>query len=195
VQTCALPIYLASLGAGGEVDVPILRGRHPRRRGLEPVPGLQRLDSLEHGAGGRDVAKRQEVAERYEVDPRLQRRVRDHCLYLGSEHQAGARVCVVEGFLTKSISHENELVLVPVPDGERERPAETIDTGRPDLLEEMHHDFGSLVAAKPVSTGLEPAPKPGVVEDLPVVHEDVAAVLTDERLPSRSCVAPSTSCP
>ena len=76
------------------------------------------------------------VPERRVVQLRFDRRRLEERLDLGSEEQITGRVMdVVERFDAKAVPRDEERVVLLIPDGEREHPAEFVDTIPAVLLE------------------------------------------------------------
>jgi len=163
--------------------------RRRRRRGhvvraghQRGVPGRQ-LGHPVKRRGGRDVDPvGEDLGQPLRVEPTGQLRPREQGLDLRGEQQDVAGPGDEQRPDAETVAGQEERSRLAVPDGEGELAVEPLDAAVAPLLVGVDDDLGVAAGAEDVAEALELGGQLGVVEDLAVEDDPVAAVLGAERL-------------
>ena len=167
--------------------------RHRPRAGVAAQPRLAVLHDqdvtgrelsrfLEDRQRRRDRVEREERLERVQVDFTRHLGLAQQRLQLGRERQRAAGDAVVERLDPEAVAREEQALLEPVPQRDREHAPQVLDERRPPLLVQMDQHLRVALRGEPVSRALEPLAQLAVVVDLAVLHDLDAAVLVADRL-------------
>jgi hypothetical protein len=102
--------------------------------------------------------------------------------HLGAEHEALVRLGPKERLDPETVAREEQGPFPVVPDRECEHPVQAVDEVGPELLPQVHEDFGVGTGSELVSARDEPLAQLGVVVDLSVEDDVNRAVLVPLRL-------------
>ena len=146
------------------------------------MAGGQLLDVLKSGARRQAGPTGKDLIERQWIESEGYRRVRGQGLDFRSEDEHAIANGVEERTNAHAIAGQKQLALMGVPDGDAELTIETTQAGRAFLFVVVQHDLGVAMRLEAVAAGEEFFAQFGVVEDLTVVNDPVAAVLSRDRL-------------
>ena len=146
------------------------------------VAGRELPDPLEHGRRPGHELVAQVVVHRLEIHGPRDVGVLEDRLDLRAEDEPVPGPRVVERLDPDPVARQQELAPPPVPQREREEPAEALDAARPPRLVTVDHDLRVAAPAEAMPERLEFAAQLLVVEDLAVVDELDRAVLVRDGL-------------
>ncbi len=132
----------------------------------------------------RHVFQRQEVAEPLEVRPSLHGRVLEQRFDFRTEDEASASVRIVERLDAEPIAGQQQPLLPDVPQRKGEHAPQLADAVVTGFFVEMNDHLRVTARRERMAATLQPCSELLEVIDLSVEHDDHAAVLVADRLPS-----------
>ena len=151
--------------------------RHLARLPGKHVPGRKLAALPEDRQRRRDRVEGEERLERVEVD--LAARERSQ---LGREFEATVGLAHVERLDPEAVARKHEPPPAPVPERDREHPAQPAREVVAVLLVQVDEHLGVAAGAEAMTGRLELSPQLPVVVDLPVLDDVDGAVLVRDRL-------------
>ena len=173
---------LAGRHLGPEAQVPVA----PDPRGPvfpdQVVGGREGEDALVEGIRRLHEPEREVLVEREGRHPGEARIVRQQRLDLGGEREPAALLGVEQRLLPELVAREQQPAVAPVPEREREHPAQPLEHPLAEVLVQVHEDLGVRPGPELMSRRRQLPVERFVVVDLAVEHDEHAAVLVRDRL-------------
>ncbi len=169
-------------GVGGGGDVPVLSDRDLVMGNGQRVAGRQLGHATDHRVGSRHEVVGEIAGDRVRIELAADRRVGQHGVQLGGEHDPASTRRIVERLLAHPIPGQQELLSLRVPHREGEHPVEVVDTVLPVLLPRMHDGFRVRSGDEAMAARRQLPPKSPEVVDLSVLNHVDGCVFIGHRL-------------
>ena len=173
------PFWFSSRERRQTPVAPLLDGSVHRT--LQPAARHQLADGLEGAVRVGDVGELEVQLQRFSIE--IERNAGlPQAFQLAGEVEAGARLRVVKRLLAEAIAHQQDLLLLRIPDAVREHAAQLVQAVGAFLFIEVDDGFGVAVGAEAMALGDELLAQFLVVVDLAVEDDPDAAVFVGDRL-------------
>jgi hypothetical protein len=136
------------------------------------MSGRQEANAFKQGEVREDVLEREVLGERGAADPDRHAGVGEDRLHLGAEEEALPVREVVQRLCAEAVAREEEHLVPPVPDGEREVAVQPLDARLPPGFVRVDEHLGVAARAEREPERFELDAQLGEVVDLPVIDRD-----------------------